>query len=166
MLIESVIKHIIRLGTVTAIYDEEGAVQVTFFDRDDEAQKLSVFSFGYEYDMPNLKDTVLCIFIPFCKDGFVLGKFWSFHDVPSTVTRNVWYKKLRSKGLISFDDTTEILTINVKHIKIIADDVENSGSLTCSKSIHSDADVTADTISLKSHIHGNGNNGADTTAPK
>lgn len=166
MILESIIKHIIRLGTVTAIYDEEGAVQVTFFDRDDEAQTLSVFSFGYEYDMPSLKDTVLCFFLPFCKDGFVLGKFWSFHKPPSSITRDIWYKKLRSKGAISFDDTTETLTINAKHIKLITDDVDNSGSLNCAKTISSDTDVTSNSISLISHLHGNGNQGQNTTGPK
>lgn len=160
MSIDSALKHIIRLGKITTIYDEKGSVQVTFSDREEEARDLPMFSFISEYNMPDLNDTVLCLFLPFTPYGFCLGKWFSETNIPPVNNRNIWFKGLRKKGSISFDDTTETLTINVKKIVINADEIIQNGKITAT------GDIKAGTISLKLHPHGNGNNGADTTAPK
>ncbi len=184
MNIESIVKHLFRLGEVTAIYDDKGYVQVTFFDRDEEARDLPMFSFINEYDMPNLKDTVLCFFLPFFKDGLCLGRFWSdSHTPPTDIKRTVWYKKLRSKGDVSFDDETETLTLNVKNIVLNYDSITyngtsntinaaitqtgnytQTGDFTSSGTITGNTDVIAKGKSGYSHTHTD-SQGGTTTAP-
>lgn len=160
MNIQAALKQIIRLGKVTAIFDETGYVQVTFFDREEEPREIPMFSFISEYNMPEMGDTVLCLFLPFTPSGFCLGKWFSETNKPPANNRNIWFKSLRKKGAISFDDRTETLTINVKKIVINSEEILQNGKIT------STGDIKAGAISLTLHIHGNGNNGADTTAPK
>ena len=172
MNINGIIEHIVRLGTVTAVYDETGHVQVTFFDRDEEPRDLPFFSWFYEYNMPDLNDTVLCVFLPFQKEGFAIGKWWSDSLTPPTgIKRTVWYKKLRKKANISFDDETETLTINAKNIvlngtllTVNADviqkgdfsqtgNISTSGKIIATDKITSEVDVISGTISGKGHTH-------------
>lgn len=159
MNIQSALKQIIRLGKITAIYDETGYVQVTFFDREEEPRDIPMFSFIGEYNMPDLNDTVLCLFLPSTPTGFCLGKWFSESCLPPVKNRNIWFKGLRKKGSISFDDTTETLYLNAKHVVINADEITQNGKIIATK------DIIADGVSLTLHLHGNGNNGGSTTKP-
>ena len=126
----SALKHIVRVGTVTAIYDETGYLQVTFFDRDEEPRDVPMFSFIQEYNMPDIGDNVLCIFIPFAPEGFCLGKWFSHENVPfpNGNKRNIWYKQLRKKANVYFDDETETLTLNAKNIVINYENITYNGT--------------------------------------
>ena len=160
MNILNMLKSLIRLGTVTAIYDERGYLQVTFFDKDETPRDVPMFSFVQEYNMPEMKDTVLCIFLPGSPEGFCLGKWFSVDNKPPVNKRTVWFKGLRKNGSMSFDDETETLTIKAKHIVFQAEDITTPASITADK------DIKSGSISLTLHIHGNGNQGQDTTQPK
>jgi phage baseplate assembly protein V len=49
---------------------------------------------------------------------------------------------------------------------IINADTTINGNLTVNGQINATGDIIANGISLINHVHGNGNNGQDTTAPK
>lgn len=176
MALDSIVKRIIRLGTVTAIYDETGYIQVTFFDRDDEPRDVPMFSFISEYNMPDINDTVLCFFIPFSHEGFCIGKWFSKTNIPPVNHRDIWFKKLRKKADISFDDRTETLTLNAKYIVLNGElltvnsniaqvgNFQTSGTIIGIGSITSSTDVVANGISGFSHTH-TGNLGANTSTP-
>jgi len=159
MALDSIVKRIIRLGTVTAIYDETGYVQVTFFDRDDEPRDVPMFSFISEYNMPDRNDTVLCVFLPFCKDGFCFGKWFSKSNTPPANHRDIWFKKLRKKADVSFDDRTETLTINAKYIIFNGElltvnaNIQTAGTIHGVGTITSDVDCISNGVSGHDHTH-------------
>ena len=187
----SALKHIVRVGTVTAIYDETGYLQVTFFDRDEEPRDVPMFSFIQEYNMPDIDDNVLCIFIPFAPEGFCLGKWFSHKNVPfpNGNKRNIWYKQLRKKANVYFDDETETLTLNAKNIVINYENITyngttnnvnadvihvgnttQTGDTTSSGTITAEVDVIANGTSGHTHTHGYTHGGLasgpdDTSAP-
>ena len=79
------------------------------------------------------------------------------HSLPNMVTAfndriNIYYG----------DCNVQVLPTGV----IINGDTTINGSLTVTGDITATGDVTAGGISLMEHVHGNGNDGADTTAPK
>lgn len=66
-------------------------------------------------------------------------------------------------------DKDLIITIQNKTTKLTMDgnqSITATGNLTVNGWIKATQDVTAGRISLKNHLHGNGNNGDDTTEPK
>ena len=75
-------------------------------------------------------------------------------------------------GLTSLVNMTATLQdcINIfygtNNIKIHENGITINGNLTVNGSINATGDIVANGISLINHIHGNGNQGADTTAPK
>lgn len=66
---------------------------------------------------------------------------------------------------IGLKSQTAKMTFNEGTISIVGD-VNISGNLTVSGSITATGEVTGNGIPLSTHVHGNGNEGADTTAPK
>ncbi|WII39199.1 hypothetical protein [Paenibacillus thiaminolyticus] len=65
----------IKIGTVTAVFPEAGAVRVSFFDEDDavSAQLPVIMPAGVTI-MPKVKDTIVCVFLSAARNhGFCLG---------------------------------------------------------------------------------------------
>ncbi|BFH10615.1 hypothetical protein WJ0W_005724 [Paenibacillus melissococcoides] len=65
----------VKIGTVTAVSPEVGAVRVSFFDEDSAVSALlPVIMPPGVTQLPKLKDTVVCVFLSAAtNDGFCLG---------------------------------------------------------------------------------------------
>lgn len=125
---EGLLKHIFRLGEVTAIYDDTGHIQVTFYDRDDEPRDVPMFSWFHEYNMPDIKDTVLCVFLPFDHEGFCLGKWFSETEKPkSGIKRSTWFKKFRHNADAEYNELTETFTLNSKNLVLNCENITING---------------------------------------
>ena len=166
MNIDNVLRHIIRIGTVTAIDDASGYVQVNFDDRDDAPRDIPMFSLIKEYNMPDIDDPVWCLFIPFAPDGICLGRWFDNEaNKPPVNNRNIWHKALRKKGSMSFDDDSETLTINAKNIVFNTGKANFSGEVTIAQNLTVKGelngfgkatfaiDVIANGISSTTHTH-------------
>lgn len=86
---------LVRIGTVTDIYPEEGKVRVLYSDLEDTSTKLPTMA--NEYNMPAVGATVLVLYTENDSNGFVLGEFWNKVKKPSENDAAV-YKKEFGEG--------------------------------------------------------------------
>lgn len=86
---------LVRIGTVTDIYPEEGKVRVLYSDLEDTSTKLPTMA--NEYNMPAVGATVLVLYTENDSNGFVLGEFWNKVKRPSENDAAV-YKKEFGEG--------------------------------------------------------------------
>lgn len=143
-------QDIIRIGTVTAIYDEKGTVLIHFEDKNDLTLELPLLS--WEYNMPKLQDTVWCIFLSNgIETGLCLGKAYSVNNMPLVLNRDVFHKPLvdNSKSFIEYDAKTETFTIKAKNIIFDCDFAISTGELSDKTRM-----ISADRLIFNNHIHG------------
>lgn len=123
----------IRLGSVTARNAERLRVQVRCVDTvtqplvtDWLPVLVSRASGDCQYDLPDVGDTVLCLFLPHGREaGFVLGSFYS-GDVPPVADGDKWHRTFRDGTTLEYDRKAHKLTANVKGDV----DVTSTGSVT------------------------------------
>jgi phage baseplate assembly protein V len=135
-----ILKNLIRIGTVSSVNEENGTVRVLFEDKDNMvSDELPLLS--YEYDMPDIKDQVLCIFLPNgIEKGFCLGSFYSSVNQPSIRNKNVYYKKFDDGTSIQYNKSTKELTINSEH------PININGAVKVNGNINATGTVTASNI--------------------
>lgn len=116
-----------------------------FFDRSTEAYLQSDFNYNSDDRQHNINDRAFQLgFIPDA-EAFVY---------PTNAEIEIGLKSQTAK-----------ITFNEGTISIVGD-VNIIGNLTVSGSVTATGEVTGNGIPLSTHIHGNGNEGADTTVPK
>ena len=75
---ERLLAEIVRIGTVMAVDAEKKQARVLFRDRQnmvsDWLPLLLPYTGGGE-EIPNINESVLCIYLPFDPRGFILGKY-------------------------------------------------------------------------------------------
>ena len=120
----NILKNLIRVGRVSSINYDKGTVRVTFPDKDDiVSAELPYLSF--EYNMPDVQDTVLCIFLGNgISKGFCLGKFYNKHNPPIQAGEQYYYKNIYGEANIEYNKET-------KTYKTYAENIRKEG-----KSIH------------------------------
>lgn len=70
---ETVLKNLVRVGTVTAVDETKGTVRVKFQDTGLPSDWLAVLSASLWF--PDIDDSVLTLYLPvFSGDGFILGR--------------------------------------------------------------------------------------------
>ncbi len=104
-------RNMFRIGQVNTVREERGTVEVLFEDKDstvtDELPMLS-----YEYDMPDVGDDVLCLFLPTgLERGFCLGSFFSRKNPPPVQDKNIIMKKLDEDAYIEYNKQDKSLKI-------------------------------------------------------
>ena len=72
---------IVRVGTVTNVYPDEGKVRVLYQDREETSVKLPLLSF--EYKMPKIGDAVVTLHMEGRSSGFVLGEYYGENNPPT-----------------------------------------------------------------------------------
>lgn len=81
-----------------------------------------------------------------------------------------YIKHIADEGDISMtasgNITNKAASTNISNPVVVSDNVTVAKSVTVSDTVNASTDVIGGGISLKSHTHGNGNMGADTTPPK
>lgn len=126
---EGIIRNIVRFGVVSSINEKNGTVRVLFEDKDNMiSDELPLLSF--EYNMPSIKDQVLCIFLPNgLQQGFCLGSFYSEINLPLVEDKNIYYKKFDDSVSIQYNKDTKQLTINSTNKIIINSNVQVNGNI-------------------------------------
>lgn len=67
-----------------------------------------------QYDLPDVGDAVLCLFLPHGREaGFVLGSFYS-GGVPPVADGDKWHRKFKDGTTLEYDRKAHKLSANVK----------------------------------------------------
>lgn len=133
-------RDLIKIGSISSINYENGTVQVLFQDKDASVSKdLPLLSF--EYNMPKVGDSVLCVFLPNGRgEGFCIGSY--FNDNHHPVDHGEVYRKdFIDEAFIKYEKSTRTLTIYAENIKLIGNvivdgDLSVNGNITVSGSIN------------------------------
>lgn len=127
-------KNLIKIGAVTAIYEDKGTIQVTFEDCDNMPVEMPLLSF--EYNMPMIDSTVWCIFQGSSRtSGLCLGRAYSDTNPPPATDAKIFKKPLTQNPQIApnayyeYDETTQTLTIKAKHIVFDTESVRSTGEI-------------------------------------
>lgn len=124
------LKNMIRVGDVSSVNPETGRVKVRFADKDNFVSK-ELALLDSEYNLPNVGDQVLCVFLPNgIEEGFCLNGFYSKKNPPPVTDSNLYHKKLDDGLTITYDKATKQLTINAENPIQINGDVHVNGTLT------------------------------------
>ena len=116
----------IRIGIVSSINYQNGSIKVAFPDKDNMVSKeLPLLSF--EYNVPNVGDTVLTIFYAKGR-GICLGKFYSKDNLPSESGANIIKKDFSESDHIKYDKDTNTLTIKATNL-VLEGNINISGNL-------------------------------------
>jgi phage baseplate assembly protein gpV len=135
------IRNIIRIGKVSSINHTAGRVRVVFSDKDSiVSSELPLLSF--EYNMPSVGDSVLCIFLlNGISKGFCLGKYYSDQNNPGESGENIYFKDLLGEGFIRYDKTSKTLTLNAQSIAFEGN-VSVLGNLNVAGNLNVDGNIT------------------------
>jgi len=109
---DGVLQNLIRIGVVSSVNEENGTVRVLFEDKDNMVSaELPLLS--YEYNIPNIKDQVLCLFLPNgIEAGFCIGSFYSLINPPPIKNKDIFYKKFGDGTWIQYNKLTKELNIS------------------------------------------------------
>lgn len=103
----------IRIGYISSVSTETGAVRVTYEDRDCAVTaEIPIFNHSGEYFMPQVNDRVLVLHISNDSSmGVVLGTFWNQVDVPLITGSDVFFKPLSKDGACNFKQENGTVTL-------------------------------------------------------
>jgi phage baseplate assembly protein V len=145
-----ILKNIIRTGKVSSINYDKGTVKVTFPDKDDIVTRdLPYLSF--EYNMPDVGDTVLCVFLPNgISKGFCLGQPYSLKNMPVQPGPQYYYKNIYDEAFYQYDKNTKTLTIDAENIVLNAatsiilksPEITLDGEVTVTKNLNVNQDLS------------------------
>lgn len=132
---EGTVRNLIRVGIVSSINEINGTVRVIFDDKDNMvSDELPLLSF--EYNIPEIKEQVVCIFLPNgLQQGFCLGGFYSLINLPPVQNKNIYYKKFDDGTWIEYNKETKALNINATGSVNIIGDLTVQGNISASGTI-------------------------------
>jgi phage baseplate assembly protein gpV len=159
-------KDIVKIGIVNAVYPDIGKVKVSFPDKDNRmSRELPMLNF--EYDMPEIKDQVICIFLPNGTEaGFCLGSFHSKVDPPPTTNGDLHWKVLGNESFFNIDKKTGLANLKLKKL-VIDGDVEINGSLKISGNLTVNSNARVDnSLNVGAKISTSKLNATDISATK
>lgn len=132
---DSIIRNLIRIGIVSSVNETNGTVRVIFDDKDDMVSS-ELQLLNYEYNIPEVKEQVLCLFLPNgLQQGFCLGGFYSLINPPPIQNKDVYYKKFSDGTSIQYNKSTKQLTINSDNQIIINGSISVNGDINATGSI-------------------------------
>ena len=111
-------KNLIKIGTVESINYKNGTARL-LYEELDNSLSFDLPIIANEYNMPNVGDQVVAIFLSQDNlQGFIVGRPFSDDNMPSNGKENIIRKDYDEDNFIEYDKNTETLTINVKQIVI------------------------------------------------
>lgn len=132
---DGTIRNLIRIGIVSSVNEINGTVRVIFDDKDDMVSS-ELPLLNYEYNIPEIKEQVLCLFLPNgLSQGFCLGGFYSLINPPPIQSKDVYYKKFSDGTSIQYNKSTKQLTINSNNPIIINGNVQVNGGLSATGTV-------------------------------
>ena len=172
----------IRYGTVTSIFPEKGTIKVTFEDINIPSVEIPVLQGRTDgtkhYSFPKIGEVGICIFPENTFNGFYLGSGYDeATPIPNGAGEGIEITVFNDGTIISYDENNSKLYINcnnkieivAQNIKItcpkteIIGDIDVTGIIDVKGSVNASKDVTANGISLKTHLHSGVKAGGDNT---
>lgn len=172
----------IRYGTVSSIFPEKGTIKVTFEDIDIPSVEIPVLQGRTEgtkhYSFPKIGEVGIYVFPENTFNGFYLGSGYDeATPVPAGAGEGIEITVFNDGTIISYDENNSKLYINcqneieivAKNIKIkcpktkIIGDIDITGSVNVKGDLNASEDVTANGISLTTHLHSGVKAGGDKT---
>ena len=153
----------LRFGIVTQINSKLAQAKVKFGDDDSTSFWLPVLQAKTQKDkfyfMPDINEQVACLMDENSEDGVILGAIYSNEDLSLINSEKQISMNLENGSFINADKETNTLTINFENIKLVGN-IKHEGSLTNTKGIKSNSDITDKTSSMQkirdiynSHTH-------------
>jgi phage baseplate assembly protein V len=162
------LKNLLRIGTVSSIDYGAGTVRVIIEDQDEiVTDDLPMLS--HEYEMPNVGEVVLCLFLGTGNaNGFCLGRFYYDDEAPVWSGQNIFYKRFLKDAYIKYDKSSKTFTLCASEI-IFDGNVSITGNLAVAgnASVGGTAtiggDATINGRSFMGHTHSGVKAGSDTS---
>jgi phage baseplate assembly protein V len=164
------LKNLILIGTVSSINYERGTIRVCLNDQDavvtDELPMLS-----FEYEMPNVGDPVLCLFLGNgITNGFCLGRYYYDKNLldPSDTGANSYFKQFLHEAYMKYDKGSKTFTISAENIVFdgnvqIKGTLDVTGSASFGETVTISKDATINGQSFMGHKHSGIYPGSGTT---
>ncbi len=109
---------VVQSGIVNSVNYEAGTVCVNFTDLSDSISR-DLPMFSNEYRMPEIGDTVVCIFLSNNPArGYCLGKPYSDGSPPREAGEGVIYQDFFGEGFLKYDRFSKTLTLHADHINL------------------------------------------------
>ena len=172
----------IRYGKVTSIFPKKGTIKVTFEDINIPSVEIPVLQGRTDgtkhYSFPKIGEVGICIFPENTFNGFYLGSGYDeATPIPNGAGEEIEITVFNDGTIISYDENNSKLYINcqneieivAKNIKIecpktkIIGDIDITGSVNVKGDLNTSEDVTANGISLTTHLHSGVKAGGDKT---
>jgi len=122
------------------------------------------------YSMVDVGEQVACLMDDDSEDGVILGAIYTGVDSVPGISKDQHIIKFEDGSFIEYNKETQMLTIVVKTLNIVAD-ILNTGKIQNTEGINSAADITDKKSSMQAmrdvynpHSH-TGNMGSPTSAP-
>ena len=140
------LRNLVRIGQVSSINESKFTIKVKFNDKDDMISD-DIPYFSFEYNMPNIKDYVACIFLGNgLQSGFCLGKYYGEDNPPPVQDKDIFYKGFFGEAYLQYDKSTKTLTLSAQNIII-------EGNLNVKGNIVATGSVTDTTGNTNHHSH-------------
>lgn len=118
---ERVLRGMIRTGTVSAVYPENGTARVVFDDKDDttspELHIVHRFSgMNKDYWVPDIGDQVVCIFAnndTNFSTGWILGSYFTDKHPPQVASPDIMRLDFADGSFMEYNRGNSSLTIKV-----------------------------------------------------
>ena len=126
--------------------------------------------------MPDIGEDVLCVFLPNgTVEGFIIGSFYAGEIKPPEKTGDKRTVVFSDGARFSYDRKTHQFDVEIEQtkitataagVKISAPAITFDGNVRVNGTLTATGDVVGGNVSLRSHVHGNGNEGANTSPPR
>lgn len=145
-------KNLIRVGKVSSINYPAGRLRVIFDDKDgivtDELPMLN-----FEYEMPAIGESVICLFFGNgTSKGVCLGRYFYQKDLPVEFGRDIFFKRLMRDASIKYDRGTKTYTLTSSNIVFNGNLLVN-GNVTINGLLTVTEDAIIGGISFLNHVH-------------
>jgi phage baseplate assembly protein gpV len=144
-----------RVGKVSSVNYEAGAVRVTFEDKDDMVSD-ELPMIAHEYEMPAVGDEVLCLFFGnSISAGICFSRYFFDGFPPVEFGPNIWFKHFLKSCLDAYMKyDSDAKTFILKSLNIALDgSVTITGNLQVNGNIHADGSIIDVGGNTNHHLH-------------
>lgn len=154
------LKKLLKFGTIEELDEKTCRATVHFSDDDTTSDWLVILQKGShktrEKDLPNEGEKVACLMDENLEDGCIVGSYYSDDETPPSEANSI-VKEVVDAFKTVIDKLAGALVWTFKKITFTADEM----SLNAAKININGVDLIT---WANTHVHGNGNNGSNTTA--